>query len=156
MLLDKTKFFWNADYGHLSFTTDHNVVQNCDGFGAGDAVVYPGAAPETGAQATSFYPGRAARQHRRSGTATCAGRAWATRARWATRVRITNNHIYGNATGIASDTLSAAGHPGFPADSSEIDHNYIYSNNFNIYRKNSPVKPLVAMPIGHGHHLRRA
>ena len=56
MLLDKTKFFWNADYGHLSFTTDHNVVQNCDGFGAGDAAVYPGAAPETGAQATPFYP----------------------------------------------------------------------------------------------------
>ena len=36
-------------------------------------------------------------------------------------VRITNNHIYGNMTGISSDTLSAAGHPGFPADSSEID-----------------------------------
>ena len=48
ILLDQVKFFWNADYGHLSFTTDHNVVQNCDGFGSGDAVVYPGASPQTG------------------------------------------------------------------------------------------------------------
>ena len=64
VLLDRTKFFWNADYGHLSFTTDHHLVQNCDGFGAGDAVVYPGAAPETGSQATVVLPRRAAREHR--------------------------------------------------------------------------------------------
>ena len=56
VLLDRTKFFWNRDYGHLSFTSDHNQVQNCEGFGSGDAVIYPGAAPETGSQATSFYP----------------------------------------------------------------------------------------------------
>ena len=65
-------------------------------------------------------------------------------------VRITNNHIYGNMTGISSDTLSAAGHPGFPADSSEIDHNYIYSNNLNLYSADPPVDPLVAVPIGTG------
>ena len=57
ILLDKVKFFWNADYGHLSFTTDHNVVKNCDGFGSGDAVVYPGAAPQTGEfRDEAFYP----------------------------------------------------------------------------------------------------
>ena len=48
-------------------------------------------------------------------------------------VRITNNHIYGNTTGIASDTLSSAGHPGFPADGVQIDNNYIYSNNLDLY-----------------------
>ena len=56
-------------------------------------------------------------------------------------VRITDNHIYGNATGISSDTLSAAGHPGFPADSSEIDHNYIYSNNLDLYRPRYAGRP---------------
>ena len=56
ILLDRTKFYWSQDYGHLSFTTDHHVIQNCDAFGAGDAALYPGAAPETGSQATSFYP----------------------------------------------------------------------------------------------------
>ena len=39
--------------------------QNCDGFGAGDAALYPGAAPETGAQATGVLPRRAAGEHRR-------------------------------------------------------------------------------------------
>ena len=53
-------------------------------------------------------------------------------------VRITRNHIYGNMTGISSDTLSAAGHPGFPADSSEIDHNYIYANNLDLYTDRRP------------------
>ena len=65
-------------------------------------------------------------------------------------VRITNNHIYGNSTGISSDTLSAAGHPGFPADSSEIDHNYIYANNLDLYTDDPPVDPLVGVPIGTG------
>jgi hypothetical protein len=65
-------------------------------------------------------------------------------------VRITDNHIYGNATGIASDTLSSAGHPGFPSDSSKIDNNYIYANNFNVYDPKSPVKPLVTVPVGAG------
>jgi len=65
-------------------------------------------------------------------------------------VRITNNHIYGNTTGIASDTLSSAGHPGFPADSAEVDHNFIYSNNFDVYDEQSPVDPLVGVPIGGG------
>ena len=65
-------------------------------------------------------------------------------------VRITDNHIYGNGGGIASDTLSSAGHPGFPADSSEIDNNYIYSNNLNLFQPGAPVKPLVTTPVGTG------
>ena len=65
ILLDKVKFFWTADYGHLSFTTDHNLIKNCDGFGSGDAVVYPGAAPQTGEfRDEEFYP-EAAVQHDR-------------------------------------------------------------------------------------------
>ncbi len=66
-------------------------------------------------------------------------------------VRITNNHIYGNTTGIATDTISAPGHPGFPADSSEIDHNCIYANNLNLYNDPTPpVEPTVGVPIGVG------
>ncbi len=149
VLLDKTKFYWNADYGHLSFTTDHNLVQNCDGFGAGDAALYPGAAPETGSQATSFYPD-APRANTVIRKCDMRGSGLGYSGSMGNGVRITDNHIYGNATGIATDTLSAAGHPGFPADSSEIDHNYIYANNFNLYRKDTPVKPLVTVPVGTG------
>ena len=65
ILLDRVKFFWNADYGHLSFTTDHNVIQNCDGFGSGDAVVYPGAvAADRRVPQRELLP-RAALQHGR-------------------------------------------------------------------------------------------
>jgi Right handed beta helix region len=149
VLLDRVKFFWAADYGHLSFTSDHNVLRNCEGLGAGDAAVYPGAAPETGSQATAFYPD-APRDNTVVRKCDLHGSALGYSGSMGNAVRITNNHVYGNMTGIASDTLSAAGHPGFPADSSEIDHNYIYSNNLDLYRDDAPVDPLVTVPIGTG------
>jgi hypothetical protein len=149
VLLDRTKFFWNADYGHLSFTSDHHVVQNCDGMGAGDAAIYPGAAPETGSQATDFYPD-APRANTVIKRCDMRNSALGYSGSMGNAVRITDNHVYGNATGITSDTLSSAGHPGFPSDSGEIDHNYIYANNFNVYDTKSPVKPLVGVPIGAG------
>lgn len=149
ILLDRTKFFWNADYGHLSFTSDHNVVQNCEGFGAGDAVIYPGASPETGSQATDFYPD-APRVNTVIRGCDLHGSALGYSGSMGNAVRITQNHIYGNMTGISSDTVSAAGHPGFPADSSQIDGNYIYANNLNLYTADPAVDPLVAVPIGTG------
>jgi hypothetical protein len=148
-LLDRVAFFWNADYGHLSFTSDHQVVQNCDGMGAGDAAIYPGAAPETGSQATDFYPD-APRANTVITKCDMRNSALGYSGSMGNAVRITNNHIYGNTTGIASDTLSSAGHPGFPTDSTEVDNNFIYSNNFNVYSKDAPVKPLVTVPIGTG------
>ncbi len=149
-LLDRTKFFWNADYGQLSFTSDHGMMRNCDGFGSGDSVVYPGAAPETGSQAdTSFYPD-APRYNTVVTKCDLRGSALGYSGSMGNAVRITDNHIYGNVTGIASDTLSSAGHPGFPADYSRIDHNLIYSNNLDLYVDNPPVEPLVPVPLGTG------
>lgn len=149
VMLDKVKFFWAADYGHLSFTTDHNVIQNCEGFGAGDAAVYPGASPQTGDfRKTSFYP------EKRFNTVVrrcdMHGNTLAYSGSMGNSVRLTENHIYGNAAGISSDTLSAPGHPGFPADGMQIDNNLIYSNNLNLYGTNPPIEPLVPMPIGSG------
>jgi hypothetical protein len=149
-LLDRTKFFWNADYGQLSFTSDHGVIRNCDGYGSGDSVVYPGAAPETGSQADlSFYPD-APRYNTTVTKCDLHGSALGYSGSMGNAVRITDNDIYGNVTGIASDTLSSSGHPGFPADSSKIDHNLIYSNNLDLYVDNPPVEPLVPVPLGTG------
>ena len=148
-LLDRTKFFWNADYGHLAFTSDHQRLQNCDGMGAGDAALYPGAAPETQSQATDFYPD-APRYNTTITRCDMRNSALGYSGSMGNAVRLTNNHIYGNATGISTDTLSSAGHPGFPADSQKVDNNFIYSNNFNVYEADSPVKPLVAVPNGTG------
>lgn len=149
ILLDRVKFFWNADYGQLSFTSDHLRIQNCDGMGAGDAALYPGASPDTGSQATDFYPD-APRYNTTITKCDMRNSTLGYSGSMGNAVRITNNHIYGNTTGIASDTLSSAGHPGFPADSAKVDNNFIYANNFNTYRKDSPVDALVTVPIGTG------
>ena len=149
ILLDRVKFFWNRDYGHLSFTTDHHVVKNCDGFGSGDAVVYPGAAPQTGEfRNESFYPER--RYNTTIKRCDLRGSAMGYSGSMGNSVRVTRNHIYGNANGLTTDTLSSPGHPGFPADGMKIDHNWFYANNLDIYREDPPFDPLVPQPVGTG------
>jgi hypothetical protein len=149
--IDTVKMFWAADYGNLTFTSDHGLYTNCDGFGAGDAVLYPGAAPETGEQADlSFYPD-APRVNTVVRKCDMRGSVLAYSGSMGNAVRITNNHIYGNTAGISTDTISAGGHPGFPADSVQIDHNYIYSNNLDLFQPNPPVEPAVGVvPVGVG------
>ena len=148
--LEKVKFFWNADYGHLAFTSDHQLVQNCDGFGSGDSVVYPGAAPETGAQATkSFWPD-APRPNSTVQKCDLRGSALGYSGSMGNAVRITRNHIYGNSTGISSDTLSAAGHPGFPADSLGDRQQLHLLQQPRPLQADPPVKSLVDVPIGTG------
>jgi hypothetical protein len=150
VLLDRVKLFWAADYGHLTFTTDHHVIQRCDAFGAGDAAIYPGAAPETGSQAdTSFYPD-APRINTVVRKCDMRGSDLGFSGSMGNATRITQNHIYGNVSGIVLDTLSAAGHPGFPADSSQIDHNLIYSNNLDLFTDDPPVVAVTPAPMGVG------
>ena len=149
VLLDKVKFFWNADYGHLSFTSDHSVVSNCDGYGAGDAVVYPGAAPQTGEfRNEEFYPEE--RYNTTIKDCDLHGSAMGYSGSMGNSVRVTNNHFYGNANGLTTDTLSAPGHPGFPADGMKIDNNYFYANNLDIYRDNAPFLARVPQAVGSG------
>ena len=91
--------------------------------GAGDAVLYPGGAPETGEQADkSFYPD-APRLNTTVRDCDMRGSVLAYSGSMGNAVRITHNDIYGNTAGISTDTISAAGHPGFPADSVQVDHN---------------------------------
>ncbi|MDQ2676088.1 MAG: right-handed parallel beta-helix repeat-containing protein [Actinomycetota bacterium] len=149
VLLDKVKFFWNADYGHLSFTSDHSVVKNCDGYGSGDAVVYPGAAPQTGEfRDEEFYPEE--RFNTVIKKCDLHGSAMGYSGSMGNSVRVTKNNFYGNANGLTTDTLSAPGHPGFPADGMKVDNNLFYSNNFNVYADDSPVVPLVPQAVGTG------
>jgi hypothetical protein len=149
--IDTVKMFWAADYGNLTFTSDHGLYTDCDGFGAGDAVLYPGAAPETGEQADlSFYPD-APRINTTVRKCDMRGSVLAYSGSMGNAVRITNNNIYGNTAGISTDTISAGGHPGFPADSVQVDHNWIYSNNLDLFKENPPVEPVVGvLPSGTG------
>ena len=65
-------------------------------------------------------------------------------------VRVTQNRFYGNANGLTTDTLSAPGHPGFPADGMKIDHNWFYANNLDVYGADTPFEALVPQPVGTG------
>ena len=150
VLLDKVKFYWNADYGHLSFTSDHNKVKNCDGYGSGDAVIYPGASPQTGEfRDEEFYPEE--RYNTVIKKCDLHGSAMGYSGSMGNSVRVTKNHFYGNANGLTTDTLSAPGHPGFPADGMKVDNNMFYSNNLDIYGdEDLPFVPLVPQAVGTG------
>ncbi len=144
------KFFWNADYGHLSFTSDHNRVENCDGYGSGDAVIYPGASPQTGEfRDEAFYPEE--RFNTVIKKCDLHGSAMGYSGSMGNSVRVTKNNFYGNANGLTTDTISAPGHPGFPADGMKVDHNMFYSNNLDIYGdEDLPFVPLVPQAVGTG------
>ncbi len=150
-LLDKTKMYWSAEYGNLTFTSDHGLYKNCDSYGAGDAALYPGAAPETGegVEDKSFYPD-APRINTVVKKCDMRSSALAYSGSQGNAVRITHNEIYANTAGVVSDSISASGHPGYPPDSIEVDHNNIYSNNLDSYNGDPPFVNTVGLPIGVG------
>jgi hypothetical protein len=145
-VLDRFKTYYAGEYGVLTFVEDHGLMQNCDAAGAGDAALYPGAAAETGEQTrekTQRYNQeiRFCDMHHSSGgySGTAANAVW-----------VHHNNFYDNALGFQTDVFTAAGHPGFPQDSDLIENNDFYSNNFNVYGKDSDVKPTVPFPVGTG------
>jgi hypothetical protein len=150
-LLDATHFFWSAEYGNLTFTSDHGLYKNCDAYGAGDAALYPGASPETGegVEDNDFYPD-APRINTVIKKCDMRSSALAYSGSQGNAVRITQSDIYANTSGIVTDSVSAGGHPGYPPDSNVIDHNMIYSNNLDSYREDTPFVNTVGLPIGVG------
>jgi hypothetical protein len=162
-LLDRVKFFYAGEYGHLTFADDHGLTENCEGVGNGDSAVYPGGAPDSGDDTapsapdprdTSFYPQPRLNQeithcdlhHNNLGYSGTMGNA----------THVVDNNFYDNTTGIATDSFFAGGHPGFPQNSSVFEKNRIYSNNFNDYHypqgypESRKVASAVGVPLGTG------
>jgi hypothetical protein len=146
-VLDRFKTFYNGLYGTLVFVEDHGIQQNCEAVGHGDSGIYPGAAVETGyerAEGTRFRLNQQVRycdlHHNMAGYSATNGNA----------IWVHHNNLYDNALGLTTDTVTGAGHPGFPGDSQLIEDNSFYSNNFNLYAPTSDVKPSFPFPIGTG------
>ncbi|MGH2965681.1 MAG: hypothetical protein ACRDMH_09925 [Solirubrobacterales bacterium] len=162
-LLDRVKFFYAGEYGHLTFADDHGLTENCEGVGNGDSAVYPGGAPDTGDDTapnapdprdTTFYPRPRLNQeithcdlhHNNLGYSGTMGNA----------THVVDNNFYDNTTGIATDSFFAGGHPGFPQNSTVFEKNRIYSNNFNDYHypqgypQSRKVQSAVGVPLGTG------
>jgi hypothetical protein len=146
--LERFKVFHNEEYGLLTFTGDHALVQDCEAVGAGDAGLYPGSAPDTGEQVVPPDTERLNTEIRRcdmhhnllgySGTA-------------ANAVWVHDNDFYDNSLGLVTDVITAAGHPGFPQDSDLIENNEFYTNNFNPYVDQPAESEVVAtlpIPVG--------
>src|SRR4051794_36511557 len=146
-VLDRFKAFYDGLYGTLTFTSDHGRQQNCEAAGHGDSGLYPGGAPDTGAQrpaGTAFRYNQLIRQcdlhHNMAGYSGTSGNA----------VHVAHNRIYDNALGVTTDTVTGAGHPGYPGDSALFENNEIFSNNFNLYADGSDVAPSFPFPVGTG------
>jgi hypothetical protein len=146
-LLDRFRALYPGEYGVLTFTSDHGVIQNCEAVGAGDAGIYPGSAPDTGEQRRPGTRYRYNTQIRRCDMHHNAGGYSGTAAN---AVWVHHNNFYDNALGFTTDVFTAAGHPGFPQDSDLVEHNNFYSNNFNPYEEGSDVEPTVPFPVGTG------
>src|SRR4051794_20594708 len=133
---DRLKFMYAGEYGSLMFASDHGLTQNCDAAGSGDSGIYPGGAPDTGAQRDDrFYPERRLNQETRF--CDIHHNNMATSGTMGNAVHFHHNEIYDNASGLVTDSFYAGGHPGFPQDSTLYEHNNIYNNNFDVYGPSS-------------------
>jgi hypothetical protein len=136
---DRIKAYYNREYGHLSFVTDHLIVQDGDFAGSGDAGIYPGASPPSGPRLNTIIR-RNRSHHNALGVSGSMGSS----------LHIIDNDFDNNATGITLDSISRAGHPGFPQNSTRIEGNRIFSNNFDTYSDKAWVKSTIQAPIGAG------
>jgi hypothetical protein len=144
--IDRVRMLYNHEYGHLSFTSDHGLVKNCEAAGSGDAGVYPGASAQTGEQTVEAR--RRYNQeirncdlhHNTLGHSGSMGDA----------IHMRGNEIFDNAVGISVDSISTAGHPGYPQDSILVEENKIYSNNLNPFVDDVGFAPTVPAAVGTG------
>jgi hypothetical protein len=149
-LLDRFKAFYNGLYGTLTFASDHGRHSNCEGAGHGDSALYPGAPPDTGEQGKELGIVPEVRlnneitlcdmHHNLAGYSATNGNA----------VHIHDNNLYDNTLGFNTDAVTAPGHPGFPGDTSLVEDNNFFSNNFNPYVEGSDVEAAFPYPTGTG------
>jgi hypothetical protein len=157
--LDRFKTYYPGLYGVLTFVEDHGLIQDCEAVGGGDSGLYPGAPADTGEQrapGTEFRYNQEIRRcdshHNLAGYSATNGNA----------VHVHDNNFYDNSLGLQTDVVTAAGHPGFPGDSTLFEDNDVYSNNFNPYEEGSDVEAAFPYPVGTGmwiaggnHHIVR-
>jgi hypothetical protein len=144
--IDRVKMSFNHEYGHLSFTSDHGLIKDCEAVGSGDAGLYPGAAPQTGEQTVE----KKRRYNQEITRCDMHNNALGHSGSMGDAIHIHHNDFYDNAVGLSVDSISAAGHPGYPQDSLLVDHNRIYSNNLNPFEGDPGFDPTVEVAVGTG------
>lgn len=121
-VIDEVVARWNDEYGFLTFASDHGVYKNCEGYGNGDAGIYPGsAAPHFGTRYSTEIK-NCSSHHNLLGMSGTAGNS----------LYVHDNKFFENSAGISTDS-AFANHPGLPQGYSTFENNEIYSNNQNYY-----------------------
>jgi len=144
--IDRVKLAFNHEYGHLSFSSDHGLIKNCEALGSGDAGLYPGASAQTGEQTIE----KKRRYNQEIRDCDIHHNALGHSGSMGDAIHIHHNDFYDNAVGISVDSISAGGHPGYPQDSLLVDHNRIYSNNLNPFEGDTGFDPTVPAAVGTG------
>jgi hypothetical protein len=129
----------NGHYGFLTFVSDHGLHRDCEAYLNANAGVYPGAAPDSRPRLNQRLT-RCNSHHNVLGYSGTMGN----------NILVENSEFHHNTVGINMDSFLAAGHPGYPQDSSVFRNNRIYSNNFNPYVEGSPLKASYPFPVGTG------
>ncbi len=160
------------NYGVLSFTATHGVMDNDVAYNNGDSGLYPGStmkgcAGDGGIDPNAYgtceakgcgNPSIEIRESESYGnTLGYSGTA-------GNSTYVHDNKFYDNASGLATDSF-ASGHPGMPQECFQWEHNQIYSNNNNVFtaerqqycidtpfvdRKKEIVCPQFQTPVGTG------
>src|SRR5215217_7935580 len=127
--LNRFKVPYAGEYGLLTFVADHSLIENCDGWGAGDSALYPGASADLGEAAPP--------EQRRYGTelrnCDMHHSALGYSGTDGNAVWVHDNEFYDNTMGFSTDVFTAPGHPGFPQDSDLVENNVFHDNNFNTF-----------------------
>jgi len=152
---------WNAEYGFLSFATDHGLFTNCEAYGNGDSGIYPGGTSDIN-RGRGFdvprYAIEVTRCHSHDNTLGYSGTG-------GDSVWAHDNEFDHNTTGVSMDSLFPD-HPGLPQNHALFERNMIHGNNSNYYPRvrdgtcarpyllrgveTGAVCPSVGVPVGAG------
>jgi hypothetical protein len=108
----------NDEYGVLTFSVDHGLIENCEAYGNGDSGVYPGGQMDLHGARPSTEVRGCFSHHNELGYSGTAGNS----------TYVHDNEFAYNATGLVTDSFYG-GHPGLPQDSSRFVHNSFHGNN---------------------------
>ena len=152
---------WNAEYGFLTFASDHGLITNCEAYGNGDSGVYPGGTSDINRTRGFDVPRYAIEVtacHSHDNLLGYSGTG-------GDSVWVHDNELDHNTSGASMDSLFP-NHPGLPQNHALFEHNLIHSNNSNYYgfvrdgtcarsylqrgAEKGVVCPVVGVPVGAG------
>jgi len=126
--IDQVVGRWNAEYGFLTFASDHGLYTKCEAYGNGDSGVYPGGTSDINKGRGFDVPryaievtGCHSHDNMLGYSGTGGDSVWAH-----------DNVFDHNQTGVSMDSLFP-NHPGLPQNHALFEHNVIASNNANYY-----------------------